>query len=900
VGAYPESIAFDPSNGFLYVTNHVYGAVSSADCQYASGLSTVTVFSGSNDTIMATLVVGKAAAGIAFDSVTNRIYVANCGSNNVSVINSVTNTIAGSFGVGTAPMGVAWISNGNLVAIANSGSNNVSYVSGTTVLRSVAVGTDPQFLVYNPAAVSLYVTDSGSDNVTVIAANTYARSSIGVGTEPEGIAYNPVLKHVYTANFGSSNVSIIYDLTVYASPAVGLEPWGVAYDAGSNAVYVTNANPENVSVLQNDRIVGSVEPFTNQPYYQLSLYGMVYDSITGDLYFADQGTNPGQALVLAGAFGLPGVGATLGPIAGSPLGGAVDASGTLYLPNEAGSNLTLLSHPGEVGVRPTSVRVGLHPHAVVFDPVRGEVYVANTGSNNVSVVSTTTMSVVAWVSVGVSPEAIAYDPTNNQIDVANFGDGTMSVISDSSNIVVATVAVGIGPSGIAVSDGFVFVVNSGSDSMMEIDGSNNSVVASFGTGINPQAIAIDHGVGYIANLGSDNVTEFSCGAPTVRSYSTVPAGGTFDGIAASDGYVYVAEPSIKQIAVLSEPLAQPSGGLYGTVGWIHTASAPQTVTFDTFTGDLYVAFGSASKSLSAIVTRSDAIETVLTTSGTGGTTSAAFAAYNGDIYVTESNVNKLAVYSPWVATPKLISVGTFPLDAVYDSAHFFVYVANEASHNVSIVNAVTNFVVHTQAVGTDPTGEAYDSGSGDVFVANYGSNNVSVLNGQTLKYTLAVGVHPIGVAYDPVTQLVYVANAGGTNLTVISGGAVPAVVGSIQVGSAPFDITVDPTTGDLYLDHQTLDNVTVLTPAGVHSSILLPMQSLGGLVWDNGTARLFVCGLTPGGVFGEVAVLAEGNLVRTFNWRDTGNQNGAWDPLTGDIYLPEAQYLDVAVVGTGL
>jgi YVTN family beta-propeller protein len=902
VGAYPEGIAFDPENGFLYVTNHNYQVPQSTSCASAPGLSTVTIFSGSNDTIMGTVVVGKAAAGIAFDSHLNEMYVANCGSNNVSVINTLTNTILGSFGVGTAPMGVAYLPASTAIAVANSGSNNVSLVGGMTVVGSYPVGIDPQFLVDDLANTLLDVTNYGSANVTTYNTQNAAKSSIPVGTDPEGIEYNPVLKHVYTANFASGNVSIISGTSVLASVPVGSEPWGVVYDRGTNAIYVTNTNGGNVSVLQNDKVVASVEPFTTAASDQLTLLGVAYDQRTGDLFFANQQPNPGQVLVLAGATYLPGVGAALGPIAGAPLGAAVGASGIVYFVNEAGSNMTSYGSAAEAS-HPVAFKVGLHPHAVVYDPVVGELFVANTGSDNVSVFSLATDTVVAWIPVGSSPEAIAYDPTNGQIDVANFGDGTVSVISDTSNIVVATITVGIGPSGIAVSNGFVFVVNSGSDSMTEIDGSNNTAFASYGTGANPQAIVVDNGVGYIANLGSDNVTEFSSGAPSIRSSTPVPAGGTFDGISAADGYVYLAEPSIKQVAVLSEQLAQPSGGEFGTIGWIHTPSTPDTLTFDSVTGYLYVASGVASNAISAFVTRGNAIESVLGTNKLAGTTTTAiYDAFNGEIYVAEEQANAVAVFTPGLATPKIIPVGHAPDGGVYDPVTDQVYITNGVSDNVSIIGT-SNTVLHSVNVGTRPRGAAFDSLSGDVVVSNFFSNNISVISGQVVTHTLPAGLNPVAVAFDPVTHDLYVANDGGSNLTVYSGGAAPVVLSSYPVGLNPDALAVDPVSGDLYVGRTTatLANLTIISPTDVHTSVTLPLTSIFTLVWDNGSARLYIGGqavsaASPLGVL----VWAGGSIVRGIGWGISGVGVSGWDPVTGDIYLTDNNYLHLAVVVTGL
>ena len=54
-------------------------------------------------------------------------------------------------------------------------------------------------------------------------------------------------------------------------------------------------------------------------------------------------------------------------------------------------------------------------------------------------------------------------------------------------------------------------------------------------------------------------------------------------------------------------------------------------------------------------------------------------------------------------------------------------------------------------VGSRPNGIAYDPDNKKMYVANDGSNTVSVINtsNNTLNTTITVGSHPDGVAYDP-------------------------------------------------------------------------------------------------------------------------------------------------------
>jgi YVTN family beta-propeller protein len=70
-------------------------------------------------------------------------------------------------------------------------------------------------------------------------------------------------------------------------------------------------------------------------------------------------------------------------------------------------------------------------------------YVANAGSNSVSVINLAAQAVVATVPVGFLPVDEAITATN--VYVANAGGNTVSVIRTSNNSVTATVRVGSNP-----------------------------------------------------------------------------------------------------------------------------------------------------------------------------------------------------------------------------------------------------------------------------------------------------------------------------------------------------------------------------------------------------------------------------------------------------------------------
>ena len=73
------------------------------------------------------------------------------------------------------------------------------------------------------------------------------------------------------------------------------------------------------------------------------------------------------------------------------------------------------------------------------------------------------------------------------------------------------------------------------------------------------------------------------------------------------------------------------------------------------------------------------------------------------------------------------------------------------------------------AAGTTPVAVAVNPLTNKIYVANQGSANVTVIDGtNNSTTTVATGSTPIAVAVNPVTNKIYVANSGSGNVTVAS------------------------------------------------------------------------------------------------------------------------------------
>jgi YVTN family beta-propeller protein len=294
----------------------------------------------------------------------------------------------------------------------------------------------------------------------------------------------------------------------------------------------------------------------------------------------------------------------------------------MYVPNANSNNVSVISGTTIVA----TVAVGSGPWPATYDDADGDVYVPNGLSANASVINGT--KVVASVGAGTSPTYSVYDSGNGYVYVSDFTSDTVSVIQGMT--LIGTVAVGATPAVLTYDsrNGYIYVPNSGASSVSVIQGTK--LVATVSTGTSPLSAIYDGGNGYVyvTNDGSDNVSVIS-GLKVVGSLraGTDPIFGTYD---ETNGYVYISNFGSNNVSVIN-----------GT--------------------------------------------TVLGS----------------------------------------VDVGSEPGDASSDAGNGYVYVTNQASKNVSVISGTK--LVGTVPVGASPNSASYDPANGYVYVTNENSANVSVL-----------------------------------------------------------------------------------------------------------------------------------------------------------------------------
>jgi YVTN family beta-propeller protein len=143
-----------------------------------------------------------------------------------------------------------------------------------------------------------------------------------------------------------------------------------------------------------------------------------------------------------------------GPTSSQPIALSADGS-LLAMANPDNDSVTLFStNPGGSELtRLAEVRVGDEPNGVAVFPTGGRVYVANTGSGNVSLINAVTRQEATRITVGTEPYGLALTPNGRKLYCTNARSNDVSVIDTSMNRVITTISnVGFEPRGIAITN----------------------------------------------------------------------------------------------------------------------------------------------------------------------------------------------------------------------------------------------------------------------------------------------------------------------------------------------------------------------------------------------------------------------------------------------------------------
>jgi YVTN family beta-propeller protein len=189
---------------------------------------------------------------------------------------------------------------------------------------------------------------------------------------------------------------------------------------------------------------------------------------------------------------------------------------TAYVANNGSNSVSVLNGNAVAA----TVKVGSAPTGVVAAPNGTAVYVTNTSSDSISVISPATNAVISTIALphGSSPTAIAINPTGQDLYVADSGTNNVIVFAIFNNAIAAKIPVGVDPTAIAVDPNgtSMYVTNYLSNSVSAINLTTFKVTATISVGYFPSAVTISYG-GDTAYVTSECGLDAFCTSPGLLS-----------------------------------------------------------------------------------------------------------------------------------------------------------------------------------------------------------------------------------------------------------------------------------------------------------------------------------------------------------------------------------------------
>lgn len=319
---------------------------------------------------------------------------------------------------------------------------------------------------------------------------------------------------------------------------------------------------------------------------------------------------------------------------------------------------------------------------------------------------------------------------------------------------------------------------------------------------------------------------------------------------------------------------------------------------------------SGSKSTTSSTTTSS---TSTTSSSSSTTTSAAstgsaydlsspigvtFDQANGNLYVTDNATGTVSVIN--IASDKLVTtipVGVGPAQIAIDPTNGYLYVTNNASSTVSVIDGASNQVIKTiDTAGTRPDGIAFDPKNNCLYVAEHGiaifeaggsGSDISIINATTNTLIRGItGINtPTGVAYDSDNGLVYVTTAG-SSVEVVDP-ANNTMITQINVQLIPRGIAYDPDNGLIYVGNFVSGTVSVIN-GSTNTVIANPGDGVSHsspylMGYNSGKKLVMVSNNTSKGV--NVFNATSNTFLETVNLGVVGPTGMAYDPVNGVMYV---------------
>jgi YVTN family beta-propeller protein len=341
------------------------------------------------------------------------------------------------------------------------GSTTQIDVSGDTNVGVNPLGAGSIREAFPPSSDALFIANSGNDTVSEylpIVAGPITTIALLPGSHPVFVS-SAQTGVMYVINSGANSLcpttgSIstipISTLNVTSTVCVGVNPTSMVQVPGGNFIYVLNAGnsttPASLSLFTPGNLT-TTATITSANGLGANPVSLAASTDGNWVFVATQGSGGGPGALDVISAGQASVGASV-PLGVQPTFSTVDPFlNRLYVTNTGDNTVSVfdvtnvnLSNQPAIPTLAT-VTVGTGPIGLTALADGTKFYVANTGSDDVTVVSASSYSVLGTVALaaGADPVWIASDPTASKVYVANQGTTNTTIIQTSNNTITLSI-----------------------------------------------------------------------------------------------------------------------------------------------------------------------------------------------------------------------------------------------------------------------------------------------------------------------------------------------------------------------------------------------------------------------------------------------------------------------------
>lgn len=765
-------------------------------------LSTVDT---TTNTVLSSLPAGKGAKAVAVSPDGLKVYVACSLLNGVQVVDALTRQVLAFVPTGPRPWSIALTPDGSKLYVADGWPDIAYYHFEVVNTANLSVQRFEILGELGPVCISpdgKWMVASFLGNFLSLLVFSTATNQLVHQFDYDGgaLAFSAPMHKLYCANWQSGDVSV-YDTDHWTlKNTIRLGTWINDICASSDGSMVYVAAPNAITSIR------TPDDVVTQWTYCPSIRSVA---------FCDNG---GKLLVATG-FGL----ASIDPItqvetdinvpSANVTGNFVQrAPARLYIPNSADNTVSIIDT--DSGALTGIMGVGSQPVCVAVTPDKLQVWCVNQGSDNVTVLTTTSRNpmTAVYLAPGSRPAGMAFSPDGKRAIICNSGTNTASIIDATGYRVLGTRNVGIAPQHAAFNgDGSrAYVVNTGSDTISVIDIKNLRVMTTIALarGSAPKGIAIspDSSRLYVAQQNTNQVAVINTAFNAVVSTLNTGQGPSGVLLSPNGTMLYVANEQAMSVTSINL--------LNGTATSIHVGMNPRGLALNPNHATLFVS-NSAWNTVSAIATF-------------------------GNVYLGTLTLGQ---------GPGDMAMGLVPKPSV-------AYVANDVDNSITILNTALNSTFSEAYVGSAPNSIALSKDGRFGLSTSGGSGNVcltDLLAYQASPIPVESGAMPTGAAItNDNKQAVVVESA--LNKIIWIDLASHSVVASTTVGLGPRRIVLTPDGSTAYVSNRDSDSVsvvdvashsvlaTVSLPTGSHPTCIA-MRPSGGEVYVSCPGSGYVCAI---------------------------------------------------------